>query len=139
MSLERLSLCTSNSRKLKPDVRKSIKFRGKGRSLRAVRRRCNPVLMMITVRQSFRRLGVSDFGSQTFLLFQCPSDSITEFIGKSFVNQSGEIHENYRDLTRALGWADGSSPVDMTEVPVLNIIASHLQLILSDKAKRDQK
>lgn len=82
MSLERFELCTSNSRKLKSDVKKSIKFRGKGRSFRAFRSRCNPVFFMITALQSFRRLVVLGFGIQTFRLFHCRSASVPELMDK---------------------------------------------------------
>jgi len=58
---------------------------------------------------------------------------------KLSVNFPGWTPENYRFEIATLEWADFTCSVSMTEVPVLNIITSHLQLILSDRAKtRDQ-
>lgn len=94
MSLDRFSLCTSNSRKLKPSVRKSIKFGGNGRCLRAFFRRCNPVLLIMTLLQSFRRLGVSDFGLQVFLFFDWTSDSVVELIDEMVMKLISQDAQN---------------------------------------------
>lgn len=98
MSLDRFSLCTSNSRKLKPSVRKSIKFGGNGRCLRAFLRRCNPVLLIMTLLQSFRRLGVSDFGLQVFLFFDWTSDSVVELIDEMVMKLFDRMHRTYQGI-----------------------------------------